>query len=205
MLVLLLSSCSQEDRELHQGIAEHLPKAPGLNVLVVSFDALRADGMGLYGYHRDTTPNLDDFAEQALVFDNAYSSAPSTPTSFASVFTGQYPFRVFIGGRLIPTTTLAQLMADSGRKTFGLINNVQLAPERNFAQGFDRYEAENLADEMRMEQVKEQLSAYKDASSAFFGWVHFASPHTPYTHREISDHLAPLETQGRFWKEVPGH
>lgn len=205
MLVLLLSSCSQEGGKLHQGIAEYLPTAPELNVLVISFDAMRADGMGLYGYHRDTTPNLDLFAQQALVFENAYSASPSTPTSFASVFTGQYPYRVFLRGQLIATVTLAQLMADSGRETFGLINNVQLAPERNFAQGFDQYQAENLADEVRMEQVKEQLSVYKDAGSAFFGWVHFASPHTPYTHREISDHLAPLETQGRFWKEVPGH
>lgn len=189
---------------MHPGVGEHIPKIPGLNVLVVSFDALRADGMGLYGYHRDTTPILDRFAEQALVFDNAYTSAPVTPTSFASAFTGQHPYRVFIGGQLIPTTTLAQVLADSGRETFGLINNVQLAPERNFAQGFDQYQAENLSDEALLEQAKERLSAHKDPGSSFFGWVHFASPHTPYTHREISDHLAPMGTGGRFSREVPG-
>ena len=205
MLALSLSSCSPEGGKLHQGIAVQLPKAPGMNVLVVSFDALRADGMGLYGYHRNTTPNLDHFAQQALVFDNAYASAPITPTSFASVFTGQYPYRVFIRGQLIATTTLAQVMADSGRATFGLMNNVQLAPERNFAQGFDQYQAENLTDETLLEQAKERLSALKDTDRSFFGWVHFASPHTPYTHRDISDHLAPIETEGRFSKKVPAH
>ena len=40
------------------------------NVLLITMDALRADHMGVYGYERNTTPNIDKLAEQGIVFEN---------------------------------------------------------------------------------------------------------------------------------------
>jgi arylsulfatase len=199
----LLSACSKEPQVTHKGLAEQLPPATDLNVLVVSFDAMRADGMGLYGYHRDTTPNLDQFARDALVFDNAYSAAPVTPTSFAAAYTGQYPYRVFIGWQLLPATTLAGVMQDSGRDTFGLINNVQVAGERNFGQGFDHYEVANFTDRDLLKAVGARLR--EQGQDPFFGWVHFISPHTPYDYRPMTKHLAPRQDEGRFATSVPAN
>ena len=61
-----------------------------MRVLYVDIDTLRADHMGCYGYLRDTTPNLDRIARQAVRFDNCYvSDAPCLP-SRASMFTGRF-------------------------------------------------------------------------------------------------------------------
>jgi len=195
-LIFLLGSCGKDETEYHPGLKTSVPDSGGMNFLVISFDALRADALGLYGYHRDTSPTLDRFAEQALVFDNAYTASPTTPTSFAAAFSGQYPFRVFIGWKLIPTITLASLMQDSGFHTFGFFNNVQLAAERNFGQGFDSFKVTTWNDERVLEEAKGLLS--EAAERRFFGWIHFISPHTPYKYREMSTQLAGPQTEGRY-------
>jgi len=41
------------------------------NMVVVSVDSLRADRLGVYGAERGVTPNLDRFAEDATVFQEA--------------------------------------------------------------------------------------------------------------------------------------
>jgi arylsulfatase A-like enzyme len=62
------------------------------NVLIVVFDAWSAHNISLYGYQRDTTPNLRRLAERAIVYHNHYSSAPWTLPGTASLLTGVYPW-----------------------------------------------------------------------------------------------------------------
>lgn len=201
MLCFGLTSCSDRQDE-HPGLGEHIPAGQGLNILVVSFDALRADALGLHGYERATSPNLDAFAQRALVFDHAYAASNTTPTSFASAFTGQYPYRVFIGWKLLSVPTLAGVMQAGGYHTFGLFNNIQVAAERNFGQGFDSYSVVSTADEDVLEEAKQLLDGARDKQ--FFGWVHFISPHTPYNYREMSAHLAGPRDEGRFAETTGG-
>jgi len=61
------------------------------NVLFLSVDALRADRMSLYGYHRSTTPNLDAMAKNAIVCRRASSVAAFTQASFPSLMTSSHP------------------------------------------------------------------------------------------------------------------
>ena len=56
------------------------------NIVFVVLDTHRRDRLGCYGYHRDTSPNLDAFAQQATMFDNAVSPAQWTIPSHASMF-----------------------------------------------------------------------------------------------------------------------
>lgn len=49
-----------------------------LNVIFIFIDALRADHLGAYGYHRNTSPNIDRLAARSCVFDNAFTPAPNT-------------------------------------------------------------------------------------------------------------------------------
>lgn len=201
LAALGLAACDPGARDPGQaGLAEWLPSAPDMNVLIVSFDALRADATGPYGYPLDTTPNLDLFAEQALVFETAYAAAPVTPTSFAAAFTGQYPYRVFVGWQLLPATTLAEVMQGTGRATFGLFNNVQVAAERHFDRGFETYRVADFSDRELLDEAGQLLAAHRD--KPFFGWVHFISPHTPYEYRAKSAHLAPKLEEGRFATRV---
>lgn len=61
-----------------------------MRILFVDIDTLRADHMGCYGYRRNTTPNLDQVAQDGLVFDNYYcSDAPCLP-SRAALISGQF-------------------------------------------------------------------------------------------------------------------
>jgi hypothetical protein len=60
-------------------------------VVFAVLDSLSAFNMGCYGYDRDTTSFLDSLAENNLVFDFAYSNAPWTVPSHASIFSGDLP------------------------------------------------------------------------------------------------------------------
>jgi choline-sulfatase len=70
------------------------PDAPRWNVVLIIIDTLRPDHLGLYGYERPTSPNLDAFARGAVVFERALATAPNTPRSMPSIFTGRYPSRI---------------------------------------------------------------------------------------------------------------
>jgi len=62
-----------------------------LNFVLILVDALRRGNMQLYGYNLPTTPNLNAYAERAVVFENAYCTATNTDPSLTAIFTGKYP------------------------------------------------------------------------------------------------------------------
>jgi len=193
-LVSCLVSCGSDD--LGGGL--ELPDAPEMNVIVISFDALRAESLGVYGYQRPTSPNIDRFAEDALVFDNVQNAANSTPTSFASSWTGKLPHRVFRGWRLDDADTLAEAFAEEGYRTAAFLNNAQLVPERNFDQGFDEY---RVYKKRRTDtQVLEDAIAWLESSPGepFFMWVHFLSPHAPYDVREMAEAFYDADYRGPY-------
>jgi arylsulfatase A-like enzyme len=60
------------------------------NILIVVLDALRAASMSCYGYERETTPGLDDFASRNIFFKHCYTNATWTIPSHASMLSGLY-------------------------------------------------------------------------------------------------------------------
>ena len=61
-----------------------------MRILYLDIDTLRPDHLGCYGYHRNTSPNIDRIAAGGTRFDNCYvSDAPCLP-SRAGMFTGQF-------------------------------------------------------------------------------------------------------------------
>jgi len=66
---------------------------PGANnILIILFDALSARNVSLYGYPRETMPNLARFAEQATVYHNHIAGGNFTSPGTASLLTGTYSF-----------------------------------------------------------------------------------------------------------------
>jgi arylsulfatase A-like enzyme len=60
-----------------------------MRMLYFDIDTLRADHLGCYGYHRDTSPNIDRIASEGTIFTNYYASdAPCLP-SRAALFLGR--------------------------------------------------------------------------------------------------------------------
>jgi len=62
------------------------------NVIIVVFDALSAHHISLYGYQRETMPNLARLAEKAVVYHNHYAGGNSTMPGTASLLTGTHPW-----------------------------------------------------------------------------------------------------------------
>lgn len=180
-----------------------LPAEPGLNLLVISFDALRPDVLGAYGGTRGASPHIDRFAERSLVFEHAYSVAPVTPTSFAAVFSGFLPTRVFHAWRFRAPETLADRLSHSGYHTAAFLNNVQLTPKRGFDVGFDEFFwSRNDPDEEVLQRVEDWLTAAPP--KPLFLWVHFLAPHAPYRARPEAAHLYRDIEPGRFVKSTGG-
>ncbi|MEE2662586.1 MAG: sulfatase [Myxococcota bacterium] len=126
----------------HDGSGELSPQRP--NILFVVWDTVRADRMSLYGHRRETTPKVDAWAQQALVFDDAISAAGYTVPSHASMFTGLLPSEHCTSGEASTLgeehTTLAELLRDAGYATFLYSENPHLSSHRRLTQGFERSE-----------------------------------------------------------------
>ncbi len=115
------------------------------NVIIISIDTLRKDHLPCYGYEGCQTPNIDQFSEKCVVFENCIAPAPHTVPSMASMLTGFYP--TAHGCRFEPSipindevTTLSEILQHSGYHTESYTANPLLSPERGFSRGFDYYE-----------------------------------------------------------------
>ena len=118
------------------------PAAPPRNLLLVSVDTLRADHVSAYGYERETTPHIDAFAAESVLFERAYSHISSTVPAFASVMTSKYPHHHgvietynFALGR--DENTMAERLAAAGRRTAAFLGIGILMPRKGLAQGFE--------------------------------------------------------------------
>jgi arylsulfatase A-like enzyme len=113
------------------------------NVLLIVLDTVRADHLSLYGYSRDTTPNLKRLAERGVRFDHARSTAPWTLPSHASIFTGHWPHELAVEqiGWLDRTApTLAEFLGVRGFATAGFIaNQFFCGHESGLSRGFAVY------------------------------------------------------------------
>ncbi len=178
-------------------LGDLLPARSDINVIVVSFDALRPDALGAYGYGRETSPHIDEFAREGLLFENAYSVAPKTPTSFAAAFTGRYPTEVFRDWHLETEQTLASAFAAAGYRTAAFSNNPQLVPERGFDRGFETYRVlPTLRDALLVNQATNWLRGQQ--RQKLFVWIHLLDPHAPWDYRPQSRHLYQEGYRGRF-------
>ncbi len=103
-----------------------LPPADSPNVLLIVMDTVRADRLSLYGYHRPTTPRLEQLAKRGIRFDKVRATAPWTLPSHASMFTGRWPHELGVEW-MTPLRgkfpTLAEYLGSRGYATAGFAAN----------------------------------------------------------------------------------
>lgn len=127
-------------------------RSGGTSVVLIVLDNLRRDHLSLYGHPRNTSPHIDAWAQGALVFDNAVSTAGWTLPSHASMFTGlhvrSHGAHGYRGGKpdnnALPlrgeVRTLAEIARDAGVATGAVVaNHHLLGREFGVDQGFDDY------------------------------------------------------------------
>lgn len=178
------------------------PPPPGApNVIVYLIDALRADHLGFYGYPPSTSPNLDRFAAESVVFDDAQAQTSWTRPAVASLFTGLWPQVHGANDRddvlSEKAVTLAEVLRGAGFATAAVIANGNIDVAFGLGQGFDysKYLQQVQVGEVpaRSEHVNEGVSLWLDqrpSGRPFFLYVHTIDPHLPYD--------PPQPHRGRF-------
>ena len=163
-------------------VPESIPR--DLSFVVILVDALRYDHLGLAGYARATSPNIDDWARDAAVFERAYSPSsytyPSTGSLITSRFPSQLPRKLVKkqGGLPADTGTMARLFSDAGYTTSMVTDYGASTVKANLDLGYAR--------KKRFYDQAEQVTGYALSelqaigSSRFFLWVDYIAPHNPY-------------------------
>ena len=117
------------------------------NVIFIVIDTLRADHVGCCGWERNTTPNIDRLAQDALLFTGGIAASPWTLPSVASMLTGRH--RCALGMRekitSIPEgrTTIAEVLERNGYSTYGVVSHTLLSGRLGFGRGFDKYDEQS--------------------------------------------------------------
>jgi arylsulfatase A-like enzyme len=121
-----------------------LPPADSPNVLLIVMDTVRADHLSLCGYHRATTPKLEQLAKRGIRFEQVRATAPWTLPSHASMFTGRWPHELGVEwntplrGNFV---TLAEYLGSHGYATAGFAANTRFCSyDTGIDRGFTHYE-----------------------------------------------------------------
>ena len=165
-------------------------------VFIISIDTLRSDRLPAYGYAKGSTPALDAFRRDAILFQHAYSNIPLTLPSHASLFTGKLPYEHGVRNNLGYTLgatqqTVANLLKANGYETGGAVSTFVLRKDTGIAAGFDFYDdymthspLESATSWQRDGDLSRQaLDKWLDTtkSARVFGFLHLYEPHSPYT------------------------
>jgi len=180
-----------------------------LNVIFILVDTLRADHLGIYGYPRDTSPNLDAFARRSVFFREARSQASCTFPSVNSILTSRYP-AAFLGqpgqamGIPANVPSLAEILRLRGYRTVAVsasavVRNTpsQHNPSAGFGRGFEVFQEDCIwkaaacVNRQVLGRLKRDGDDAGDASDRpLFLYIHYIDPHGPYN--------PPHEHQRRF-------
>lgn len=157
------------------------PEVDRPNIVLFLVDTLRADHLGAYGYPKPTSPNIDAFAREAVLFRDAHAETSWTRPTVASLLTGLSirSHGVLNLSKGIPDSarTIAESLRDRGYRTAGFTANAQVSGSFGFARGFEEYQ---LLDRSALhEQVLDWIDGVADGRP-FFLFAHYIDPHAPY-------------------------
>jgi arylsulfatase A-like enzyme/cytochrome c-type biogenesis protein CcmH/NrfG len=175
------------------------PKAAYPNVILITMDTTRADRMGFLGSKLGLTPNLDRLARESAVFTRAYTQAPLTPSSHATILSGTYPQYHQVLSFPLPLAKtvpyLPEILGTYGYHTGAFVGSMALDPKwgvPGFDRGFDTYytgfhpgpsggDRYHTVEWRAGEVVKHAMGwLHKRPPGPFFVWVHMFDPHDPY-------------------------
>jgi len=175
-----------------------------VRILFIDIDTLRPDHLGCYGYHRDTSPNIDALATEGVRFEKVYASDVPCLPSRTALSTGRFGIHTGVvnhGGRgatldLAPEGSKRQFMSRLSLNSWAArfywagyrTASFSSFPLRHSApwwtMGFQ--EVVNAAHNMgveRADQVTPEVLGWLDRHARGDDWlchVHLWDPHTPY-------------------------
>lgn len=167
----------------------NLSKEPK-SIIWISLDTVHAKRMSVYGGPAQV-PNLEKFAQHAVVFEQAISHFPETALSHWTMFSsvlpevhGNVPAN---GGSLYTGPTLADIAKHHQYTTGGFIGGVTMTDQASgFGRGFDVYDDQftfSFEDMSRdgVEVTQNTLRWIEEQSGPFVAFAHYFDAHFPYT------------------------
>jgi len=164
-----------------------------LNIVVIDICSARADHLSYNGYSRKTTPNIDEFSKEAVVFDKAWTQANWCLPNIATMLTGTRPevnkkFVLGSVGNLSPSVrTLSEILGKAGYDTVGFAGMNFLTNEYGLNKGFtsftnifDGSKGVTMSFEENLPKVKEFLASHKNSKNPFFLYMTVDDLHSPY-------------------------
>ncbi len=165
-----------------------------LSIALVVVDSVRADALGVAGYPRRITKNMDAFAREGAYFEDAWANNPGTHASFRSFFTSLLPRAVPIGpwvqkmGNVVreDARTMAEVLGEAGLETSAILSFRYFDRGTGFDQGFDHYDNEAAAQgtlrgitaPTLLRKVETEIARL--GNRRFFLLVHVLDPHHEY-------------------------
>lgn len=167
------------------------PEPDGLKVILVSLDTLRADHLGAYGYHRDTSPFLDRLAEDSVLFESAYSQSSWTLPAHMSLLFSLNPasHQVYFNDQKINNSipSLSSYLKEQGYLTHAFTGGGYVSSIFGFSKGFSGYEepvggqkAALRDDEAAHLYEKTSRWLHENKDKKFFLFLHTFQTHGPY-------------------------
>lgn len=160
------------------------------DLLLISWDTVRADVLGPWGATGTDTPNFDRLVAEGVLFEDAVASTPITGPSHATMLTGLYPpshgLRSNITMPMGEVPTLPELLAGVGYRTGGFISAYPLLGRYGFDRGFHRYDDRMLTNRWT------NLTRLRSRSWLWMAALHGVIPRTPtsYTKGEVVNQRA---------------
>jgi arylsulfatase A-like enzyme/Tfp pilus assembly protein PilF len=196
LLVLLVTALVALAVLVPRVLRPPIRRDPGLSVLLVTIDTLRADALGCYGRQGAETPWIDRLAEGGVRFVEAHSHNVVTLPSHANLLSGRYPLQHGVRdntGFRYPATqpTIATLLKDAGWRTGAFVSAFPLDSRFGLDRGFDVYDDRLGGAETTTAFLVPERKGTKTVAAAR-GWldgvrgqrslafVHLYEPHFPY-------------------------
>lgn len=166
----------------------YVPQDKPQRVVLVFIDTLRRDHLGTYGYKRDTTPFLDAWAKDNIVFDDARTLAPWTLPSTRTLETGRAP------EFWSESTRLQTRLAAKGWATGAWVGNVYLSQNFEMGEDWGFHSCTNWPGaDYEVWNGRRFLKEHERENTLMM--VHFMDMHLPYKE--------PLAYQKLFVKKTP--
>ncbi len=179
------------------GVGGCTSEKPRGDVVVITVDTLRADHLSLYGYERQTSPQLDSWFGGGAIFERAYATEANTSPSVVSILSGRLPtdHRVRLLFQLVPDelALLPDLLPEAYQSAAFVANVVLTDEAMGMARRFDHYD--DRVDEQTAggwgpayernarrttDAALEWLRHELDSDRPVFLWIHYIDPHSPY-------------------------
>jgi arylsulfatase A-like enzyme len=202
LALLAAAACGPDD-----AAAPEAPSRPR-NVLLVSFDTLRADRLGCYGgtsWGQSVSPAVDALAAQGVLFESCWAPRGQTRPSLASMISGKYPITTGLRENRLSLLeehkTIFELLSAAGWDTGIFLANFD-TDRLGGAWAFrgaqtavsgkldnEKGPSSRLEHEwdVRTEEAALRWLGERDPSRPFAGWVHFFDIHDPYNPPEGFD------------------